>query len=176
MAGFFARANAARPQHEEELAEVMADIAGPRMPSTATSSPSRTRPWPRNRCAPRIEALSERLQALQARQLELSRAVEEHQDIESSVEELAAIRARIREAVISGPDSMRKALLHDMVAEIRVQSRRAIIPVFRLPLPRQPQTDVAVRHLFRVVDPVEQHANHFARIEAFPIRLANCGP
>lgn len=85
-------------------------------------------------CAPRIEALSEKVRGLKARQLELTDAIEDRQALGPSPDELADIADKIREAVIPGPNSQRKALLQDMVAEIRVQSRRVVIPVFRLPL------------------------------------------
>ncbi len=80
------------------------------------------------RCAPRIEALSEKLQALKARQIELSNAVEDQRVLGPSPEELAAIRSRIGHVISSGPDGARKALLQDMVSEVRVRSRRSIVP------------------------------------------------
>ena len=45
---------------------------------------------------------------------------------------------RLSTSIASGPDAQRKALLQDLVAEVRLQSRRAIVPVFRLPLKAKP--------------------------------------
>ena len=45
---------------------------------------------------------------------------------------------RLRSGIASGPDAQRKAPLQDLVAEVRLQSRRAIAPVFRLPLKAKP--------------------------------------
>jgi hypothetical protein len=102
-------------------------------------------------CASRIKALSEKVRGLKARQLELTDAIEDQQAAGPSPDELAAIRDKIRAGFVAGPDSQRKALLQDMVAEVRVQSRRAVTPVFRLPL-QGPSRDVgAVRELFRLV-------------------------
>jgi site-specific DNA recombinase len=85
------------------------------------------------RCASRIEALGERLRELKGRQLELSDAIEEQRVLGPSTEELAAIRDKVRHVISSGPDCERKALMQDMVSEVRVRSRRSIVPVFRLP-------------------------------------------
>jgi hypothetical protein len=123
-------------------------------------------------CAPRVESLGENLRGLKARQLELSDAIEEQQILRPNPEQLVAIGNRIRGCIKSGPDGQRKALLQDMVAEIRVQSREAIVPVFRVPLREGPQEDRAVRHLFRLVGPMAQHKNRAAEIQALPINLS----
>lgn len=89
------------------------------------------------------------MRGLKARQLELTDAIEDQQAGAHRPDELAGIRDEIRAGFVAEPDSQRKALLQDMVAEVRVQSRKAVTPVFRLPL-RGPSRDVtAVRELFR---------------------------
>jgi hypothetical protein len=46
---------------------------------------------------------------------------------------LAILRARIREAVISGGMAAQKALLRTLVAEVRVEDRYTIRPFFWVP-------------------------------------------
>jgi hypothetical protein len=43
------------------------------------------------------------------------------------------LRAKIRDAILHGP-TLRKAVLQELVVEVRIESRRLIHPTFRLPL------------------------------------------
>jgi len=116
-------------------------------------------------CGPRIEALGERLRALRARHAELTAAMEEEQLAGPSPEDLEALRARIRDAIEDGPVARRKAVLQELVAEVRVESRRVVRPTFRLPL--QP-----VLTLSQMVDPGSQNTNPAATVRAGAIDLA----
>lgn len=62
-----------------------------------------------------VEALSEKLRGLKARQLELTDAIEDSRSRARARPNIAAIRATIRESIASAPDSQRKALLQDLV-------------------------------------------------------------
>jgi hypothetical protein len=99
-------------------------------------------------CAPRVEGLGRSSLASRRGSLNSSDAIEEQQILGPSAEQLAAIRNRIRDCITSGPDAQRKALLQDMVAKIRVHSRKAIVPVFRLSSWAKSPRRRGVRHLF----------------------------
>jgi hypothetical protein len=62
------------------------------------------------------------------------------------------------------PIPQRKAILQKFVSEVRIQSRKAIHPVFRLSLR-------GVRDLFRLVDPGSQNTNPAAALRAGRIDL-----
>ena len=154
VAEFLARANAARPEREEQLAAVGAEIHKAEEALDRYFLAFENGTMSEERCAPRIEALGEKLRALKARQIELTDAIEEQRVHGPSAEELAAIREKICHVVSSGPDGERKALLQDMVSEVRVRSRRSIVPVFRLHLRGPSEGEGAVRHLSRLVGPL----------------------
>ena len=78
-------------------------------PSTVISTPSRQAMWTRNRRRPRIEALTETLRVLRARNSELAAAIEDEELIGPSPEELDTLRARIRGPIDHGPVTLRKA-------------------------------------------------------------------
>ena len=100
---------------------------------------------PEDLCGPRIEDLGEKLRALRARHAELTAAIEEDQLTGPSPAELDTLRAEIRQAIEKGPVARRKAVLQELVAEVRIESRRVIRPTFRLPLR-------GVRELSRLVE------------------------
>jgi site-specific DNA recombinase len=83
------------------------------------------------RFAGRIDVLEERLAALRRRQSELADAASDDRPIPSE-EGLRDTQAAVREAIVRGTPGQRKALLQALVAEIRVESRDAIYPTFRL--------------------------------------------
>src|SRR5207247_9045084 len=85
-------------------------------------------------CRPRIERLAERLRGLRARKAELTTAIEDEQVTGPDPDEVEALKAKIRQAILGGPVERRKAILQELVAEVRVESRSCIRPTFRLPL------------------------------------------
>jgi len=95
-------------------------------------------------CGPRTAALNDQLRSLRGREAELSAAVEDEYIAEPAPAELAEIRAMVTEGMRDAPIPQRKAILQKFVSEVRVQSRKAIHPVFRLPLR-------GARELFRLV-------------------------
>ncbi len=46
------------------------------------------------------------------------------------------VKETLRDAMLNGTPGQRKALLKELVVEVRVESRESIIPTFRLPLHR----------------------------------------
>jgi hypothetical protein len=76
----------------------------------------------------------------------------------------------------SGTAATRKALLSDLVAEIRVENRHTIRPWFRVPdgtliANRQVTPESPVRNLADRVDPTIQHANRLLAVEGPTLRL-----
>jgi site-specific DNA recombinase len=83
------------------------------------------------RFSSRVDALERRLTQLRAKRDEL-------RDSTTSVEapSKAAVRSAeeaVRDAMLHGTPGQRKALLKELIVEVRVQSRNSIIPTFRLP-------------------------------------------
>jgi hypothetical protein len=60
-------------------------------------------------------------------------------------EELSELRERVAEAVAEGSTAPIKVLLQSLIHEIRVDSREAIHPIFRLPVGVDLSVDDAVR-------------------------------
>lgn len=117
------------------------------------------------RFAGRIEVLKERLAGLRRRQSELEEeAAAEERPIPTAAS-LADAEEAIKEAIERGTPGQRKALLQALVAEIRVESREAIYPTFRLPAG-------TVRVMDQVVDPALRRSNHFTELHGrdIPIR------
>ena len=70
----------------------------------------------------------------------------------ASPEELATLRDRVNEAVAEGSPAVVKSLLQALIHEIRVDSRHAIQPVFRVPLAGDAMAGDAVRAPSRSVE------------------------
>ena len=84
-------------------------------------------------CAPRLAALSEKLGQLRTRRAEPSAMVEPDVAVLLSRPQLAQVRAEADRIFSEGALPQRKALLQELVAEIRVDGRDSITPVFRVP-------------------------------------------
>src|SRR5262245_36220571 len=144
--GYRARSRAARPNQREQLAAVQAEIRRSEEALDRYFNAFEAGKMDDDLCRPRIEALTERLRALRARNSELGYAIEEEELTRRSPEERDALRGRIRGAIDHGPVTLRKAVLQELVAEVRIESRRVIRPTFRLPLR-------GVRELSQMVPP-----------------------
>ena len=70
-----------------------------------------------------------------------------------SPEELSALRDRMAEALAGSDPAPVKSLLQVLIQEIRVDSRHAIHPVFRVPVCGEHEQDDAVRAPSRLVRP-----------------------
>jgi hypothetical protein len=95
-------------------------------------------------CAPRLSALSEKLGQLQGRRAELLAMIAPEAPVCIGALQLQQVRTEAERILSDGPLPQRKALLQELVAEIRVEGRDSITPVFRVP-------DSPVRVLDRVV-------------------------
>jgi site-specific DNA recombinase len=86
---------------------------------------------PETRFVSRVGALERRLTELRAK-------LEELGDSAQSVETPSKMGVRhaeeaVRDAMLNGTPGQRKALLEELIVEVRVESRNGIIPTFRLP-------------------------------------------
>jgi site-specific DNA recombinase len=86
---------------------------------------------PEARFASRVDALERRLTELRSK-------LEELHDSEKSAEAPSKESMRdaeeaVRDAMLNGTAGQRKALLKELIVEVRVESRDSIIPTFRLP-------------------------------------------
>ena len=131
---YVTRSSAARPNQQEQVAAVQADLRKSEEALDRYFNAFETGKMDEDLCRPRIEALTERLRALRTRHSDLTAAIEDEELTGPSPGELEALRAKIRRAIEHGPVTLRKAVLQELVAEVRVESRRVIRPTFRLPL------------------------------------------
>jgi hypothetical protein len=93
-------------------------------------------------CGARIEELSRKLSALEARRAELSAEADAEEVEPLSDEDLRALAAEVREVVAEGDLRQRKALVQALVQEVRVVSREEIYPFFFVPAVRPPSGSV----------------------------------
>ena len=103
---------------------------------------------PEAECGRRVRELGRELNDLRARRNELAESVEEDAAVPPSPEVLAELRTRIEDAIGTGSDAERKALLQALVQEVSVTNREHIEPFFRVP---QPVDAKAVRAVERLV-------------------------
>ena len=84
-------------------------------------------------CSKRLKALGEQADALRSRRQELADATDVDTVVTPTEDDLTALRDRVADAVAKGSPTAVKVLLQALVHEIRVDSRHAIQPIFRLP-------------------------------------------
>ncbi len=107
---------------------------------------------PETICGERVKALGAQAAALRARREQLADEMEEADLRPPTREELSALREQVAEAVAKGSRGQVKALLQALIHEIRVDSRHAIHPTFRVPLGGDHHLDDAVRAPSRSVE------------------------
>ena len=96
-------------------------------------------------CGERVRELADRANVLRARRDLLNEEIDQAELTCASSEELATLRDRVNEAVTEGSPAVVKSLLQALTHEIRVESRHAIQPVFRVPLAGDSMAGEAVR-------------------------------
>ena len=83
-----------------------------------------------SRFGSRVDALERRLTQLRAKLGELRDTI----NVEApSKEAIRSAEEAVRDAMLNGTPGQRKALLKELIVEVRVESRDSIIPTFRLP-------------------------------------------
>jgi len=139
------RAHLGHDRHQGELAALDAELAKVDAGIDRYLRAFETGAMPETLCGERVKALGAQSSALRARREQLADEMEEADLTAPTPEELSALRQRVTEAVENGPSASVKALLQALVHEIRVDSRDAIHPTFRVPMGGDHQPDNAVR-------------------------------
>ncbi len=88
---------------------------------------------PESVCGKRLKALGTQADALRVRRQELADTTDAEAVVTPTEDDLTALRDLVADAVANGSPAAVKALLQALVHEIRVDSRHAIQPIFRLP-------------------------------------------
>ena len=141
-----ARTTAALPHYQEQLAAAETEIKKTEEAVERYFLAFEAGTMPQRQCGQRIEALGQKLADLQCRRKELQEQMTVDEPHQFDPLEVAATLADIRQALEEGTPQQQKALLQALVAEVKVDSREAIYPTFRVP-------QGGVRLLSRVVDP-----------------------
>ncbi|MGH7802887.1 MAG: recombinase family protein, partial [Candidatus Binatia bacterium] len=92
--------------------------------------------------APRVEKLVSEITALNARRAELADELAETDPEAPDEHALGELREELQAALDAGSVAQRKALLQQLVVEIRVKDRSWIQPTFRVPIFRPPSGSV----------------------------------
>ena len=87
------------------------------------------------RLSGRMDELEHRLAELRMQRETLQEELAEKSIIAPTSTDLGAVTTAITDAMDNGNPSQRKALMQQLVSEIRVDSRSAIFPTYRLPAP-----------------------------------------
>jgi site-specific DNA recombinase len=132
------RRQADRTQHECELAKVDADIAKAEQAIERYLLAFEAGTLPDTQCGPRIREFGAKLVDLQDRRTQLHELLDSPHPAAPTAEQLAEARRHIRDAIDN--EKHRKHLLQAVIAEIRVESREHITPVYRVPHAQQVDT------------------------------------
>ena len=145
------RAQHGQTRHEGELAALDAELAKVEAGIDRYLRAFETGAMPEALCSERVKSLGSQSTALRARREVLSDEMDEADLTAPTPEELSALHDRVSEALASGDPAPVKTLLQALIHEIRVDSRDAIQPIFRVPVGGEHHLDDAVRAPSRLV-------------------------
>jgi site-specific DNA recombinase len=128
------RATLGRTRHEGELAALDAELTKNESAIDRYLRAFETGSMPEALCGQRVKSLAAQSTALRVRREELADEMADTSMAAPSADELTMLRQRVTEAVSEGSPGPVKALLQHLIHEIRVDSRDAIHPIFRVPL------------------------------------------
>ncbi len=140
------RSVAEQAEREQELAPVNAELRKAEDARERYFRAFESAAMSEAECGTRIRTLGDKITELRCRLSELEHAIAQGSFALPSDEDLAAIRATVKECVESGTPEERKGLLQKLLADVRVESRDEIYPIFRIP-------QAGVRVVYGVVDP-----------------------
>jgi site-specific DNA recombinase len=123
-------------QQESELAAVQGKLAETRAAMDRYFHAFETATMPEETCAPRIAALSEQANALQARAAELATRQDEPSPERASTADLDKLRRALQAALKTSTPTRIKPILQALIENIRVEDRENIQPTFRIPAVR----------------------------------------
>jgi site-specific DNA recombinase len=132
-------------RHEGELRALDAELAKVDSGIDRYLRAFETGAMPESICGERVKALGSQSTALRARREVLAEEMDEADLTAPTTEELSALRDRVAEAIATGDPAPVKILLQSLIHEIRVDSRDAIQPIFRVPVAVNLSGDDAVR-------------------------------
>lgn len=127
------RSEADRPQHAQQLEVVEGEFRKTEEATERYFRAFEAGSMPEAQCAPRLQALSEEIAELRCRKADLQQATDREPLPQPTADDLASIRDKVKEAIESDSAPERKGLLQALFAEVRVQNRSEIYPVFQLP-------------------------------------------
>ncbi len=131
--------------HEGERAALVAELEKAERGIDRYLRAFETGTMPEAICGERVKDLGAKAAALRARCLEIDAELTEAELVAPTSVELSEIRQRVEESIAGGSSALVKVLLQALIHEIRVDSRQAIHPVFRVPLGGNHLVDDAVR-------------------------------
>ena len=104
-----------------------------KLPSSVTTAPSSPAGLPETRFLSRVQALETRLTELRAQSEDLKESDRKEVLVAPTAQVMRSVKETLRDAMRNGTPGQRKALLEELVVEVKVESRDSIIPTFRLP-------------------------------------------
>jgi site-specific DNA recombinase len=146
------RALLGQRRHEGELRALDAELAKVDAGIDRYLRAFETGAMPESICGERVKALGSQSTALRARREVLAQELDEADLTAPTAEELSALRDRVAEAIATGDPAPVKILLQTLIHEIRVDSKEAIHPIFRVPVGVDLTGDDAVRAPSRSVE------------------------
>lgn len=150
------QANKGRRHEEAELAALDAEIAKTDATIERYLRAFEDGTMPEARAGDRVRQLNQRLNELRVARDRSATALASTPLHAPTEEQLADLRGRVADAIDTGADPERKALLQSLVHEIRVTSRDHIEPFFRIP---EPTGATAVRAVYGSVVLTGQSSN-----------------
>src|SRR5439155_11689744 len=124
----------------------------------------RVRRFTRDACLSRVQALETRLTGLRAGLEDLRESDRAEVVRMPTAEVMRNVKETLRDAMLNGTPGQRKALLKELVVEVRVESRDSIIPTTRLPTPSVRVTESMVGR--RGLEPYSRGPRHLVRARA----------
>jgi len=158
------RAQAARPRHQDELTALDAEIGKTLEALERYFAAFESGSMSEASCAARVERLSQKLGQLRTRQAELKEVVESEPRSHVTRQQMENVLSHVRAVLAEGHPPQVKAVLQALVAEVRVESRSSIRPVFRVPAG-------GVRILDRMVDLSSHNTNPPGVFDGAPYEL-----
>ncbi len=135
MASATQKANTALPSKQSELRSLEAKIEKAEQALQRYFDAFETGSLTAGRLAGRMDELERRLAELRTQRETLQEELADRSIVAPTIKDIAAVLTSIDDAMESGTLSQRKALMQQLVSEIRVDSRSAIFPTYRLPAP-----------------------------------------
>lgn len=127
------RATSLASSHQAELATVRADLRRTSDAITRYLHAFEKHTLPEDVCADRVQTLRDQVTKLQTREAELKHKLAAAHAAPPDPGVLDELKTQVRQVMTSGTAATRKALLNELVAEIRVENRHAIRPSFWVP-------------------------------------------